>query len=288
MWIRRVIRHTFTLLAITLLGGLLGATLVRLAPGFGTDERELDARLRPESIEALHHSRAAESNIVVFYARYLRGAFHGDLGLSRTFQTPVSSLLAQRVPVTFRSAGFGLLIGWGMALALAAAMALDRRPVWALFSTFASGLFLCLPAAVLGLLFLFLEGAVPLAIGLAVFPKVFRYVRNLLDAAWTAPHVLTAKAKGLGPGRTLLWHVLPPVAPQILALAGVSVSLAFGAAIPIEVICNSPGLGQLAWQAAMSRDLNLLVNITLLVTLMTLVANSVSDLAVGASTRCLE
>jgi hypothetical protein len=30
------------------LGGFLGATLVRLAPGFGVDEEELDSRLNQE------------------------------------------------------------------------------------------------------------------------------------------------------------------------------------------------------------------------------------------------
>ena len=57
--------------------------------------------------------------------------------------------------------------------------------------------------------------------------------------------------------------------PQILALLGVSASVVFGAAIPVEVICDSPGLGQLAWQAALKRDLPLLIDITLLVTIVT-------------------
>ena len=66
------------------------------------------------------------------------------------------------------------------------------------------------------------------------------------------------------------------------ALAGISVSLAFGASIPIEVICDTPGVGQLAWKAALDRDLPLLVNITVLVALMTLAANSLADLALAA------
>ena len=49
------------------------------------------------------------------------------------------------------------------------------------------------------------------------------------------------------------------VTPQLLALAGVTVSLAFGAAIPVEAIADSPGVGQLAWQAALGRDLPVLV-----------------------------
>jgi peptide/nickel transport system permease protein len=77
--------------------------------------------------------------------------------------------------------------------------------------------------------------------------------------------------------RILLWHVVPSAGPQLLALAGVSVSLAIGAAIPVEALCGLAGLGQLAWQAALARDLPLLMNITVLVTLVTLLANSSAD-----------
>ena len=60
--------------ALVLLGGLLSATLVRLAPGFDADERELDPSLNAESVRALRQSRAGEHNILGFYAGYLRGA----------------------------------------------------------------------------------------------------------------------------------------------------------------------------------------------------------------------
>ena len=53
----------------------------------------------------------------------------------------------------------------------------------------------------------------------------------------------------------------------------------------IVATCDSPGIGQLAWQAALGRDLPLLVNMTLLVTLVTLGANSVSDLTSKAFAR---
>ena len=77
--------------------------------------------------------------------------------------------------------------------------------------------------------------------------------------------------------RILFWHVIPSVAPALLAVAGVSVSMAVGAAIPVEALCGLAGVGQLAWQAALARDLPLLVNITILVTLVTLLANSGAD-----------
>jgi peptide/nickel transport system permease protein len=66
----------------------------------------------------------------------------------------------------------------------------------------------------------------------------------------------------------------------MIALAGVSVSLALGAAIPVESLCGLPGIGQLAWQAALSRDLPLLVNLTILVTVVTLLANSGADVMI--------
>ncbi len=47
MLTRVLLRQARRLLLVLLLGGLLGATLVRLGPGFGVDERELDQRLDP-------------------------------------------------------------------------------------------------------------------------------------------------------------------------------------------------------------------------------------------------
>jgi len=116
-------------------------------------------------------------------------------------------------------------------------------------------------------------------VALVLFPRVFRYARGILAQVSGMPHVMAAQARGLRPARILLAHVLTPSAPTILALAGVSVSVAFGAAIPIEVVCDYPGIGQLAWKAALERDLPLLVDITLLVTIMAVVSNSVADMA---------
>ncbi len=277
-WLVRLLRHFGVLLLTALLGGLLGASLVRFAPGFGVDEQELDTRLSGQSIHALRQSRSGEGNVFRFYAEYLAGMVRGDLGVSQSLGRPVSTLLSERIPVTLRSLAIGLACGWFFGFALALPGILSRRRSYGAFTAFVAVIFLCLPSAALALLFLYFNGPAPLAIGLVVFPRVLRYSRNLLLETSNLPHVITAQAKGLSGAWVLLWHVLPPAAPQLLALVGVSVSMAFGAAIPIEVICDSPGIGQLAWQAALGRDLPLLVNLTLLVTLMTLLANSLSDL----------
>jgi len=276
----RIARHLASIAALVLLGGLLSATLVRLAPGFDADERELDPSLSAESVRALHAERAAEHNIFRFYANFLRGAIHGDLGTSHALGQPVNSLLRERWPVTLRVAGFGLLLGWLLASTLAFTACLWQRPSYEILGITASGAFLCIPAAVLALVSVILNTPGYLAIALIVFPKIYRYSRNLLSKAYALPHVTAARARGLGELRILARHVLPIAGPQMIALAGITISLALGAAIPVESLCGLPGIGQLAWQAALARDLPLLVNLTILVTVVTLLANSGADVMI--------
>jgi peptide/nickel transport system permease protein len=270
-----------------LLGGFLGATLVRLAPGFGVDEEELDARLSAQSIQALRQTRASQPNLWVFYFRYLNRLLHGDLGDSHTLQRPVSQLVAERLPETLKSVALGLALGWSAGFLLAVAIVMSGVWYLDLMGSLLVGVLLCLPAAVLALLFVLAQAPARLLLGLVVFPKIFGYSRNLLTRSSTLPHVLTARAKGLGNMRVLVWHILPTAAPQLLALLGVTVSVAFTAAIPMEALCDLPGIGQLAWKAALGRDVALLVNLTMIVTLVTLVANSASAI-VGKTFRTSE
>jgi peptide/nickel transport system permease protein len=269
---------TAKILLIVLLAGFLGATLVRFAPGFGVDQEELDSRLSRESIHALRTSNADQTALPIFYFHYLGRLLCGDWGTSRTLQRPVSQLVAERLPETLKSVGFGLATGWSFGFCLAVAVVMSRAWYVDLLGGLAAGILLCLPAAVLAMLFVLAQAPATLLLGLVIFPKVFRYSRNLLARSAALPHVLTARAKGLGNMRVLIWHILPAAAPQLMALAGVSVSLAFTAAIPMEALCDIPGIGQLAWKAALDRDVALLINLTMIVALVTLVANSLPDL----------
>jgi peptide/nickel transport system permease protein len=281
MLLSMLLRQARRILLTALVGGLLGATLVRLGPGFGVDEREFDARLNAQSQQAIRAERARDNNIALFYIRYLSGLVHGDLGFSRSLNRPVSELLKERLPLTLGSLAYGVLGGMSIGLVLALASVWWQAPGSDLVPAVLSGLALALPAALIALVFLWMGAGGRWAIALVVFPHVYRYAKNLLVASYHAPHVLAAEAKGLSPARVLFAHVFTPAAPQLAALAGISVSLAFGASIPIEVICDTPGVGQLAWKAALDRDLPLLVNITVLVTLMTLVVNACADVALA-------
>jgi peptide/nickel transport system permease protein len=273
----KIAGHALALLATVLLGGLLSATLMRLAPGFDTDEQQLDPHLSAQSVRSLRDSRHQDDNVFQFYFSYMKRAATGDLGTSLALGKPVRTLLRDRAPLTLRLLTVGLALAWLLTLTLALSAAWLRLSIYDAWTTAVSGTLLCIPAAVLALLSVLWNVPGSLAIALIVFPRTYRYTRNLLVKAYSRPHIITAKAKGLGEARILFWHVVPVVAPQLLAVAGVSVSMAVGAAIPVEALCGLAGIGQLAWQSALARDLPLLVNITVLVTLVTLLANSGAD-----------
>jgi peptide/nickel transport system permease protein len=277
--LRSLALKVLRLSAIMLMAGLIGATLMRIAPGFTSDEQQLNASLSDRSLQAIRQARLANSALPKFYLGYLGGLLRGDLGVSQSLNQPVGELLRERLPVTLRSLAVAVILAWILGLSLAAAARLSGSRAFTLTADGLSGAFISTPAAVLALVFVLLRWPPALAAGLLIFPKIYRYCYNLLQQSYELPHILTAKAKGAGQWRVLTWHVAPTAMPQLLALVGVSISIAIGVLLPIEVICDVPGIGQLAWQAAEARDLPLLVNLTLIVTLLTVCATTLSDLA---------
>jgi len=110
-------------------------------------------------------------------------------------------------------------------------------------------------------------GGPVLVMALLLAARDFKFLQRTLRKAWLAPHVLQARAQGVVTWRILLAHLLPGIAPQLSALATLSIVTALSAVVPVEVIFNVPGLGQLAWSAAMNRDLPVLLAITMIMAL---------------------
>ena len=267
-----VFRQIARIAVLVLAAGLACSLLVRYAPGTMVDERELDRRLSEDSIRELRAEKAQSSGVFNNLGHYLRGLTRGDLGYSQSNNAPIASLIADRAPTTLRELAIGLAGGWLIGLALA----IPRR-TWA-FSA-AAGLLLSVPTALIAYLCV-MEGAKSyLVLVIVLAPRIFRFARNLLAQAYSALHIEMARARGVGEARILMAHVFPSIAPQLIALGAASASIAIGAAIPIEAICDVPGLGRLAWNAAMARDLPLLVNLTMLVAVATTVATAVSEMA---------
>jgi peptide/nickel transport system permease protein len=267
------------LAAVMLMASFASAMLIRIAPGFSSDDQELNSGLSAQSIQAIRQAHLADANIPRFYAQYIASLVKGDLGTSRSLNQPVKDLLRERLPVTLANLAFALAVGWLLGVALAvAAQTWDIRALGFLANGL-SGTLISTPAAALALVFLLLRWPPAFAAALLVFPKIYRYTQNLLQQSCEMPHVLTARAKGAGPWRVLAWHVAPIALPQLIALVGVSISIGVGVLLPIEVVSDVAGIGQLAWHAAQSRDLPLLVNLTMVVTFVTVCATLISDAA---------
>ena len=191
----------------------------------------------------------------------------------------MKDLLSERLAVSVRAGATALALAWSLSLVLAGIISLTRlKPVdW--IASFVTGTLLCVPAALLAVVAAYVGAAPAIAMAAVLFPRIFRYVRSLAQQASGAPHVLAAHALGLSRARILRYHIVTPILPELLALAGASVSMCVAALIPVEALCDSPGVGQLIWQAALARDVPVLVNVTLLIAGLTIATNLLADTA---------
>jgi len=272
-WILKLAQRLLLLSALAIVGALLCATMVRFAPGYGVDERDLDFRLSQSSRDAIRSEHQLRGGLFSYYGAYISGLFHGNLGTSAFLQRPVAGLLKERAPLTARAVLFGLATAWIAASALSLLTLRWQTWVFEYSATAATGLLIALPTAVVALLCLYLRAPVFLGIAVITLPKLFRYQHNILAQAHARPFVLAARARGVSTNRILFCHVIAVAWQPLAALLGVSASMALGAAIPMEALSDSPGVGQLAWLAAINRDLPMLTSITLFVTILTVGAN---------------
>jgi peptide/nickel transport system permease protein len=279
-WVRLLhhfLQRATALVLIVLAGGILCATLVRFSPGFGIDERELNSRLNSASIAAIRASHSSHLSLPKFYAKYLRDMLRGQLGMSETFQRPISELMRERSNVSLRSLAWALPSAWILVLSGAILITGIRNRSLDVFSSIVVGGLMATPAAIVALWAASTGRGTGIALILILVPTLYRYTRNILERSFRKMHVMAARARGIGTLPLLVWHVLPVAAPQVIGLVAVSISMAFGALIPVEFICDSPGIGQLALQAALGRDLPLLVTLTMVVTIVTFLGNAAAD-----------
>jgi peptide/nickel transport system permease protein len=266
------------LVVVVLVGGFAAAALVRFSPGFDVDENSWNPKFSAATLEALHRAHELDNSLPRFYFHYVRAAIHGDLGQSESLRMPIADLLRERAPVTARLVGWGTTAGL-MLGALAAWVAVwPRRTGMEILAVSTSGLLLAIPPAVLALAFFFEEAPLALAVALAVFPRVFGTIHAILDDLFASPALLAARARGAKPLTIALRYVVAAALPQWIALLGVALVLAFGFIIPIEALCDVPGVGQLAWKAALSRDLPLLCGLALIITLAVASVQTFSEL----------
>ena len=263
-------------LAIVLLVVFGSTILVRFAPGYLSDVREMDPRYAEVARAELAGEAARSASIAQMLSNEIHAWARGSLGLSRQYEVPVLELILPRLAVTGNLLFRGIVFAWALALCTALISSATPRPriVWQVPAT----LLLALPTAAMATLCLLAGGGGPvLVMTLLLAARDFKFLDRILRKTWHDPHLLQARAQGIATPRLLVAHILPSITQQIFALATLSIVTALSALVPIEVIFNVPGVGQLAWNAALNRDLPVLLAVTLIMAIAVSLAAMVSD-----------
>lgn len=295
-FLRRAGRRLLQLAAVVLAVATLNFFLLRLAPGDAAQVLAGEAgSASPEYLAALRTQFGLDQPLAVQYGRYVVHLLQLDLGHSFRHGMPVAELIAGRLPATLLLMGsaiagavlLGTLLGvlaaaragrlvdllvsgasllffatplfWiGLVLMVVFSVMLDWLPVGG-FETAGSTLtglpraldvarHLVLPAVTLGLFYM--AGYV-------------RLVRATMIEVQRQDFVRTAVAKGAGPWRVRIRHVLRNALLPVVTMVGLQLASVLGGAVLVETVFAWPGLGRLAFEALYQRDLNLLLGILL-------------------------
>jgi peptide/nickel transport system permease protein len=93
--------------------------------------------------------------------------------------------------------------------------------------------------------------------------------------------ITTARAKGLSESRIAWTHAFRNALLPVVTLAGVQVGHILGGSILVETVFAWPGLGRLVFDALLQRDLNLLLGILFVSSVVVVLASLVVDLVYG-------
>jgi peptide/nickel transport system permease protein len=121
--------------------------------------------------------------------------------------------------------------------------------------------------------------AMPMASLSLVFLAVYlRLMRSSMIEAYGEDFVRTARAKGLSERRIAYAHVLRNALLPLVTMAGLQFGTLIGGSVVVESVFSLPGLGRLAYEAVAQRDLNTLLGVVLLTSVLVILANLVVDL----------
>jgi peptide/nickel transport system permease protein len=306
--VRRRLVNAVPVLLLVVLGAF---ALLEAAPGDAVDAYIAATGGDAGLIAELRRQWGLEESFVGRLLAYLAALLRLDLGHSVAFSRPVLGIVADRLANTLllMSAAIAFAFSLGTLLGLAA----GARP-GSLRDRLLSALSLVLyatPGFWLGLMLIVLFsvklGWLPLggietigsprqgltraldiarhlvlpvlALGLVYLALYLRLMRAGMVEAWRSDHVLTARAKGLTRRRLVLRHVARNALLPVVTMLGLQAGSMLGGSVVIESVFAIPGLGRLAYEAVVQRDLPLLLGVILIGTVVVIAVNLLVDLA---------
>jgi peptide/nickel transport system permease protein len=116
------------------------------------------------------------------------------------------------------------------------------------------------------------------ALSLIYVAFYMRLMRTSVLEVESLDYVRTARAKGASNARVMFHHIMRNAFLPVVTLLGLQFSTVLGGSVVIETIFSLPGLGQLAYTSVIKRDLNTLMGIIFLCSVLVVIVNFITDL----------
>jgi peptide/nickel transport system permease protein len=121
-----------------------------------------------------------------------------------------------------------------------------------------------------------------LALALPLAAIIARVLKGALEEAMVQDYVLLARVKGFSELRLVTREALRNAIGPTLALTGVQFTFLLGGTVIVERIFSYPGLGNMAIEAVINRDLPLIQGLVLVFGLLFILTNLMVDVTVAA------
>ena len=235
---------------------------------------------------------------------YYKDLLSFDLGVSSYFGESVSTLIRQRIGVTFSLAFLSVMLAFFFSVILGSAAVLGRGKFLDAFSRSVVQVFSSIPSFWLSLLFLILFSSVlhwvnvgdyvppsvslkgylssiiiPVAVlAIGETGPLLRLVRASMIRARNEDWYRIGKVRGISRMRLIMAYALRYALPGPLTLAGSELAKLLGGTAIVESIFALPGLGRLFLTAVEMRDIPLVEGIVIFVSFLVVLMNLVTDL----------
>ena len=305
-----IIRRLFQAVPIVLAIIVLNFFLLNMAEGDAVDVLAGEAgSATPEYMAELRAKFGLDQPLPVQLLVYLKNIISLDLGYSFRHDMPVSVLIVDRFWPTLLLMVSTIILAvlFGILLGLLAAINLNtwKDAVISVFAliTYATPLFWVglmmivvfsinlrwFPTSGMENIAAFYEGfdrfvdisrhlVLPtITLSLFYLALYTRLMRASMLEQYGQDYVVTARAKGLPERRITFGHVLRNALLPVVTMAGVQVGALIGGSVIVESVFAWPGLGMLAFESLFARDLNLLLGIFLISSVLVVVVNLIVD-----------
>ncbi|MEN6598918.1 MAG: ABC transporter permease [Rectinema sp.] len=306
---RYIFRRLLSLIPVLLGVSIIVFFLVRLIPGSAL-QMYLGTQVEatPEQMEELRRIFGEDKPIPVLYIEWFGRLLHGDLGYSLRTGRQVLPDILQRLPLSFELTIFALFLALLIGIPLGIIGAVKKNPILDIVIRITGLLGLSLPqfwlASLMVIAFSGFRGFIPmgnyipfsqaplenirmmllpsLAIGIGLAAVIMRYMRNSMLEVMQMDYIRTAQAKGLKRKIVIFRHALKNAILPIITVAGFNTGYLLGGAIVIEEVFALPGMGRLVLYAIYQRDYPLIQGIVLIIALMFVLINLLTDLLYAA------